>query len=101
LNKTPVVCQQLKRTGARSAGRSVDSNDFILTACIRNMMWVGPGRYNLDVGREMAALGLVARMWEEDKRVLSSDYLTRKADLFVTYSSSFGPGTSAWREARN
>jgi hypothetical protein len=68
---------------------------------MRNMMWGGLGRYNLDVGGEMAAIGLVARIWEEDNRVLSSDYLTRKADLFFTYSSSSGPGTCAWRESRN
>jgi hypothetical protein len=65
------------------------------------MMSGGLGRYNLDVGGEMAAIGLMARIWEEDNRVLSSDYLIRKADLFFTYSSSFGPSTCAWREAQN
>jgi hypothetical protein len=38
------------------------------------------------------------RIWEEDDSVLSSDQLTRKADLFIAYSNSFGPGTYMWRE---
>jgi hypothetical protein len=38
-----VDCHQLKQTGARSAGSSVACNDFILTACMRNMkMWRDP-----------------------------------------------------------
>ncbi len=60
-------------TDARSAGRSVACNDFIPTACIHNMMWGGPGMYNLDVGREMAAMGRMARNWEEDNSMLSSN----------------------------
>jgi hypothetical protein len=30
-------------------------------------------RYNLDVNGEMAAMGCVARIWEEDDSVLSSE----------------------------
>jgi hypothetical protein len=43
----PVDCQQLKRTGARSAGRSAACNDFTPTACVRNMItwWGGPGTF--------------------------------------------------------
>jgi hypothetical protein len=33
-----VYCQQLKRMGARSAGSSMACNDFLLTACLCNMM---------------------------------------------------------------
>ncbi len=42
-----VDCQQLKRTGARSAGRSAACNDFIPTAFMRNMRtWRGgPGTF--------------------------------------------------------
>jgi hypothetical protein len=87
--------------GARSVGCSAACNDFILTAWECNMMWGGPGTYILDVGGEMAAMGRVARNWEEDDSMLSSNYLTRKADLFVSYSSSFGPGMCTWREAQN
>jgi hypothetical protein len=29
--------------------------------------------YNLDAGGEMAAIGCIARIWEEDDSVLSSD----------------------------
>jgi hypothetical protein len=53
---------------------------------------------NLEVGEEMAALGHTVRIWEEDDSVLSSDQLTRKADLFIAYSNSFGPGRYMWRE---
>jgi hypothetical protein len=56
--------------GARSAGRSAACNDFIPTACVRNMTtWGGPGTLNLDVGREIATTGCVARIWEEDDSV--------------------------------
>jgi hypothetical protein len=42
-----VDCQQLKRTGARSAGRTAACYDFIPTACVRNMKtWGGPGTLN-------------------------------------------------------
>jgi hypothetical protein len=39
--ETLVDCQQLKRTGAKSTGCSAACNDFIPTACMRNMMNVG------------------------------------------------------------
>jgi hypothetical protein len=42
------------------------------------------------MGRELAASGCMARIWEEDNRMLCSDLLTRKANLFITYSSSPG-----------
>ncbi len=66
-----VDCQQLKRTGARSAGRSAACNDFIPTACVRNMMtWGGPGMvHNLDVGGEIVTTGRTAKIWEEDDSV--------------------------------
>jgi hypothetical protein len=42
-----VDCQQLKCTGAMSAGRGAACNDFIPTACVRNMTaWGGPGTLN-------------------------------------------------------
>ncbi len=45
--KEPPICQQWKRTGARSAGRSEACNDFIPTTCVRNMTtWGGPGMLN-------------------------------------------------------
>jgi hypothetical protein len=47
-------------------------------------------RHNLDMGREMAATGCMARIWEEDNRMLCSDLLTRKDNLFIAYSSSPG-----------
>jgi hypothetical protein len=37
------------------------------------MMWGDLARYNLDVDGEMAAMGHVARIWEEEDGVLSSD----------------------------
>ncbi len=62
----------MKQTGARSAGRSAACNGFILTACVRNMMtWGGIWHINLDVGREIAATGHVARIWEEDDSMLA------------------------------
>jgi hypothetical protein len=71
----PTHSVQLKRMGARSVGRSAACNDFIPTACVRNMMTWGRdlARYNLDMGREIAANGRVARIWEEDNSVLSTD----------------------------
>ncbi len=36
-----VDCQQLKRTGARSAGHSAACNDFIPTAYVRNKTTLG------------------------------------------------------------
>ncbi len=74
LNPNPdaVDCQQLKRTCARSAGCSAACNGFIPTACVRNMMtWGGTWHINLDVGREIATTGHVARIWEEDDSVLA------------------------------
>ncbi len=38
-----VDCQQLKQTGARSAGSSAACNDFIPTACVRNKKTWGGG----------------------------------------------------------
>ncbi len=52
----------MKRAGARSAGHSTACNDFILTACVRNMTWGDLAHYNLDVGGEMVATGYVARI---------------------------------------
>jgi hypothetical protein len=48
--------------------------------------------------REIAATGRAARIWEKDDSVLSSDKLTRKADPFIAYSSSPGPGMFKWGE---
>jgi hypothetical protein len=56
--------------------------------------------YNLDVGGEMTARGHEVRIWKKDS-VLSPDKLTRKADLFISHSSSIGPGKCSWRKARN
>jgi hypothetical protein len=49
-----VDCQQLKQTGARSAGSSAACNDFIPTACLRNMRTWGGGAWHvyLDMGEE-------------------------------------------------
>ncbi len=44
-----------------------------LTACVRNMTWGGLAHYNLDVGREMAATGCMARIWKEDDSMLNTD----------------------------
>ncbi len=55
----------MKLMGARSAGRSADCNDFILTACVDNLMWGSLACYNLDVGREMRAMGCKARLGGE------------------------------------
>jgi hypothetical protein len=60
-----VDCQQLKRTSVKSAGHSVACNDLILTACARDLPWGDMAHYKVDMGREMAATGLVARIWEE------------------------------------
>ncbi len=47
VKQSTVDCKQLKRTGARSAGRSAACYDFIPTACVRNMKtWGGPGTLN-------------------------------------------------------
>jgi hypothetical protein len=68
--ESAVDCQQLKRTGARSAGRFVACNDFIPTACVRNMMtWGGTWHVHLDVGGEIVTTGHMARIWEEDDSV--------------------------------
>jgi hypothetical protein len=46
----------------------VACNDFIPTACIRNMTGEGDlARYNLIVGGDMVATGLIARILEEDE----------------------------------
>ncbi len=72
IRKHSVDCQQLKRTGARSAGHGAACNDFIPTACMRNMMtWGGTWHVNLDVGGEIATTGRVARIWEEDDSMLA------------------------------
>jgi hypothetical protein len=59
--------------GARSAGCSTACNDFILTACVHNMTWGGPG--TLQSGRVWRddGQGHIARIWEEDDSVLSID----------------------------
>jgi hypothetical protein len=49
------------------------------------------------MGREMAATSHMARIWE-DNSMLSTDYYTRKADPFIFYSSTPGPGKCTWRE---
>jgi hypothetical protein len=59
----PVKYQQLKQTGARSAGRREACNDFILTASVHSMLSGDLARYNLDM----------ARSWEEDDSVLSTN----------------------------
>jgi hypothetical protein len=56
----------LKWTSVKSAGHSVVCNDFILTACVRNMLWGDMAHYKVDVGREKAATKHVARIWEEN-----------------------------------
>jgi hypothetical protein len=40
----------------------------------------------------------VARIWEEDDSMLSTDKLTRKAEPFIFYSGSPGTGRCMWRE---
>jgi hypothetical protein len=68
-----VDCQQLKRTGARSAGRTAACNDFILTACVCNMtMWGEPGMLSWTWAESEIAMGCVAKIWEEDNSMLSS-----------------------------
>ncbi len=59
----------MKWTGAKSAG----CNDFILTACVHNMTWGDLAHYNLDVGRDIAAMGRLARIREENDCMLNSD----------------------------
>jgi hypothetical protein len=68
-----VDCQQLERTGARSAGRGAACNDFILTACVCNlMMWGDLASCNY-LGREIAAMCHAVRIWEEDNSMLNTD----------------------------
>ncbi len=38
-----------------------------------NMTWGDLACYNLDVGGEMVATGHVAKIWEEDDSILSTD----------------------------
>jgi hypothetical protein len=46
IEQNSVDCQQLKRTGARSAGHSAACDNFILTACVCNMRTSGgPGTF--------------------------------------------------------
>ncbi len=85
--------------GARAAGRFTVCTDFILTACVCNMTWGGDqASYNLDMGGETGATGRMVRICEQDDSVLSTDQHTRKADLFIFYNSSPGPGMCTWRE---
>jgi hypothetical protein len=63
----------LKQTGARSAGYSAVCNDFILFACILIIPWGDLECYNLDIDGKMMAMGHVARIWEEDDSMLSTD----------------------------
>jgi hypothetical protein len=68
---------------------------------MRNMTGEGDlARYNLNVGGEMVATGLIARILEEDDSVLSNDQHTRKAVPFIFYSSSPGPSTCTGRELK-
>ncbi len=60
-----VDCQQLERTGARSAGCSAACNDFIPTACVRNMRTWGGLACLFGRGRREAATDRMARIWEE------------------------------------
>jgi hypothetical protein len=49
-------------------------NDFISTACVRNMMsWGEPGTLSWTWAEIETAMGCVAKIWEEDDSVLSSD----------------------------
>ncbi len=51
--KGTVDCQQLKRTGGRSPGCSVDCNDFIPTTSVRNM--TGGGTWHITIWSWTAA----------------------------------------------
>ncbi len=52
--------------GARLAGHSPACCDLIPTANVHSMTCGDLARYNLDVGREMAAMGSMVRIWEEN-----------------------------------
>jgi hypothetical protein len=53
------------------------------------MMWGEPGTFSWTRAKGETDMGCVAKIWEEDDSMLSSDYLTLKADPFSFYSSSF------------
>jgi hypothetical protein len=60
--------------GARSAGRTVASNDIILTVYMHNMTtWGEPGTLSWMWAERETAVGCVAKIWEEENSVLSSD----------------------------
>jgi hypothetical protein len=66
--------KRMKQTGARSAGHTEACNDFISTACVHNMMtWGEPGTLSWTWAESETAMGCVAKIWEEDDSVLSSD----------------------------
>jgi hypothetical protein len=46
------------------------------------MMWGEPGTFSWTRAKGETAMGCVAKIWEEDDSMLSSDYLTLKADPF-------------------
>ncbi len=71
----PVDCQQLKRTGARSAGLQ-----WLHSNCLRGQHddVGGTCHANVDVGGEIATTGRVARIWEEDDSV--SAWIVRQED---------------------
>ncbi len=67
-----VDCQQLKRMGARTAGRNAACNHFIPTACVHNMTWGEPGTLSGTWTESETARGCVASIWEEDNSLLIS-----------------------------
>ncbi len=77
-------------------------NDFILTACVRNMRtWGGRGLARLfGRGRRETALDRVARIWEEHDSVLSITSMPGRTKPFIFYNSSPGPSTCTWRELK-
>jgi hypothetical protein len=95
------VCQQLKRTGARSAGSSAACNDFIPAACLCNMMtWGGEPGTLIWMWEER---WWPQAMWRGSGRRMTScwDWTAhQKGRPFIFYSSSPGPGTSMWRELK-
>jgi hypothetical protein len=83
--------KQMKQMGARSEGRSAACDDFILTACMRNMRtWGDLARYS-GRGRREAATGLMARIWEEFDSVLSMTSTPGRPTPSSSTAAALGP----------
>jgi hypothetical protein len=87
----PVDCQQLKRTGARSAGRSAACNDFILTACVCKMKTWGDLESESGRGRREVATGRVAMIREEYGSVLSMTSMPERLNPSSSTALALGP----------